>query len=109
VLVRRQDYQRRHDDRRACVQTKKIGGGPGGKTIIYGLTKNETKILEKIRSPRRRAEMFEGDLKGLEKNSSQSSCAAMRLRLHFVEGSRGFPLAGSGERICLTGPRTAVA
>ena len=48
--------------------TKKIGGGPGGKTIVYGLTKNETKILEKDPKAHGAAQkMFEGDLKGLEK------------------------------------------
>ena len=48
--------------------TKKIGGGPGGKTIVYGLIKNETKLLEK--DPRAQGaaqKMFEGNLKGLEK------------------------------------------
>lgn len=49
--------------------TKLIGGGPGGKTIVYGLTKNETKILEK--NPRAQGaaqKMFEGSLKGMDRN-----------------------------------------
>lgn len=49
--------------------TKKIGAGPGGKTIVYGLVKNETKLLEK--DPRAQGaaqKMFEGNLKGLDRN-----------------------------------------
>lgn len=49
--------------------TKKIGGGPGGKTIVYGLIKNETKLLEKDpRSQGAAQKMFEGNLKGMEKD-----------------------------------------
>lgn len=48
--------------------TKKIGGGPGGKTIVYGLVKNETKMLEKDpRSQGAAQKMFEGNLEGLSK------------------------------------------
>lgn len=48
--------------------TRKIGGGPGGKTIVYGLTRNETRILEKDPKARGAAQkMYEGDLAGLEK------------------------------------------
>lgn len=49
--------------------TKKIGGGPGGKTIVYGLVKNETKMLEKdSRAQGAAQKMYEGQLKGLDKN-----------------------------------------
>lgn len=49
--------------------SKKIGGGPGGKTIVYGLTKNETKMLEKNPKAQGAAQkMYEGGLKGMEKN-----------------------------------------
>ena len=49
--------------------TKKIGGGPGGKTIIYGLVKNETKLLEKDPKSQGAAQkMYEGKLKGMDKN-----------------------------------------
>ncbi|HUP92131.1 MAG TPA: hypothetical protein VM074_07780 [Solimonas sp.] len=49
--------------------TKLIGGGPGGKTIIYGLVKNETKMLEKEpRSQGAAQKMYEGKLEGLEQN-----------------------------------------
>lgn len=50
------------------LSTKKIGGGPGGKTIVYGLIKNETKLLEKDPKSQGAAQkMFEGNLRGLEK------------------------------------------
>lgn len=49
--------------------TKKIGGGPGGRTIVYALTKNETKVLEKNPKAQGAAQkMYEGNLKGMEKN-----------------------------------------
>lgn len=48
--------------------TKKIGGGPDGKTIVYGLTKNETKQLEgNPRAQGAAQKMFEGSLSGLQK------------------------------------------
>lgn len=48
--------------------TKKIGGGPGGKTIVYGLIKKETELLAK--DPRTQGaaqKMYEGNLAGLDK------------------------------------------
>lgn len=49
--------------------TKKIGGGPGGKTIVYGLIKNETKLLEKDPKNQGAAQkMYEGTLKGMDKD-----------------------------------------
>jgi len=95
--VRRQGLQRRHDDRRAAFSTKKIGGGPGGKDHHLRLTKNETKILGEDRSPRRRAEDVRGDLKVWRKTSSQSSCAAMRLRLTSWKDLEAFRSQGQGK------------
>lgn len=49
--------------------SKKIGAGPGGKTLVYGLIKNETKMLEKDpRAVGAAQKMYEGSLKGLDKN-----------------------------------------
>jgi hypothetical protein len=51
------------------LSTKKIGGGPGGKTIVYGLVKSEAKLMEKDPKTQGAAQkMFEGNLKGMEKD-----------------------------------------
>ncbi len=48
VLSDAKDYNTYLKTEEVVLSTKKIGGGPGGKTIIYGLTKNEAKLLENL-------------------------------------------------------------
>jgi hypothetical protein len=69
VLTDAKDYRGFRSMGELPYSTKKIGGGPGGKTIVYGLVKSETKLLEK--DPRAQGaaqKMYEGKLKGMEKN-----------------------------------------
>ncbi len=69
VLSDSKDYRSFRTIGELPYSTKKIGGGPGGKTIVYGLVKSETKLLEK--DPRAQGaaqKMYEGKLKGMEKN-----------------------------------------
>lgn len=68
VLTDAKDYVSFRQTGELPYSTKKIGAGPGGKTIVYGLVKNETKILEK--DPRAQGaaqKMYEGTLSGLPK------------------------------------------
>ena len=69
VLSDAKDYRGFRSNGELPYSTKKIGGGPGGKTIVYSLIKNETKILEK--DPRAQGaaqKMYEGKLDGMPKN-----------------------------------------
>ena len=47
VLSDSKDYNTYLKTSEVVLSTKKIGGGPDGKTIVYGLIKNEAKMLEK--------------------------------------------------------------
>lgn len=68
VLSDAKDYNTFLKTHEVVLSTKKIGGGPGGKTIVYGLIKNEAKLLEKNPKSQGAAQMmFEGQLKGIEK------------------------------------------
>jgi hypothetical protein len=68
VLSDAKDYTGFKSHGEITFSTKKIGGGPGGKTIIYGLVKKETELLAKDPKAQGAAQkMFEGNLKGLEK------------------------------------------
>jgi hypothetical protein len=69
VLSDSKDYRGFRTTGELPYSTKLIGAGPGGKTVVYGLVKNETKLLEK--DPRAKGaaqKMHEGSLKGMEKN-----------------------------------------
>ena len=69
VLSDAKDYNTYLKTREVVLSTKKIGGGPGGKTIVYGLTKNEAKMLEKDPKAQGAAQkMFEGKLRGMDKD-----------------------------------------
>lgn len=68
VLSDAKDYAGFRKTGEVPYSSKKIGGGPGGKTVVFGLVKNETKQLEK--NPRMLGaaqKMFEGTLDGLTK------------------------------------------
>lgn len=68
VLSDSKDYATFLKTGEVVLSTKKIGGGPDGKTIVYGLIKNETKMLEKDPKSQGAAQkMFEGNLRGLDK------------------------------------------
>jgi hypothetical protein len=69
VITDAKDYRSLRTIGELAYSSKKIGGGPGGKTIVYGLVKSETKLLEK--DPRAQGaaqKMYEGKLQGMEKN-----------------------------------------
>lgn len=69
VLSDAKDYNTYLKTGEVVLSTKKIGGGPGGKTIVYGLTKNEAKMLEKDPKSQGAAQkMFEGKLRGMDKD-----------------------------------------
>lgn len=69
VLSDAKDYNTYLKTEEVVLSTKKIGGGPGGKTIVYGLTKNEAKMLEKDPKSQGAAQkMFEGKLRGMDKD-----------------------------------------
>lgn len=69
VLADAKDYNTYLKTEEVVLSTKKIGGGPGGKTIVYGLTKNEAKMLEKDPKSQGAAQkMFEGKLRGMDKD-----------------------------------------
>lgn len=69
VLADAKDYNTYVKTNEVVLSTKKIGGGPGGKTIVYGLTKNEAKMLEKDPKAQGAAQkMFEGKLRGMDKD-----------------------------------------
>lgn len=68
VLSDSKDYNTYLKTNEVVLSTKKIGGGPGGKTIVYGLVKSEAKLLEKEPKSQGAAQkMYEGKLRGLEK------------------------------------------
>lgn len=69
VISDAKDYAEFVKSGELVFSTKKIGGGPGGKTIVYGLVKKETELLAK--DPRAQGaaqKMYEGNLKGLDKD-----------------------------------------
>jgi hypothetical protein len=69
VLSDAKDYNNYLKTSEVVLSTKKIGGGPDGKTIVYGLIKNEAKLLEKDPKAQGAAQkMYEGKLRGLEKD-----------------------------------------
>ena len=69
VLSDTKDYNTYLKTKEVVLSTKKIGGGPDGKTIVYGLIKNEAKMLEKDPKVQGAAQkMFEGKLRGLDKD-----------------------------------------
>ena len=69
VLSDAKDYNTYLKTNEVVLSTKKIGGGPGGKTIVYGLTKNEAKMLEKDPKSQGAAQkMYEGKLRGMDKD-----------------------------------------
>lgn len=69
VLSDAKDYNTYLKTNEVVLSTKKIGGGPGGKTIVYGLIKNEAKMMEKDPKVQGAAQkMYEGKLRGLDKD-----------------------------------------
>lgn len=69
VLSDGKDYNSYLKTNEVVLSTKKIGGGPGGKTIVYGLIKNEAKMMERDPKVQGAAQkMYEGKLRGLEKD-----------------------------------------
>jgi hypothetical protein len=69
VLSDAKEYRSLRAGGEPVYSTKKIGAGPGGKTLVYGLVKNEAKILET--NPRAQGaaqKMFEGALQGMDKD-----------------------------------------
>ncbi len=69
VLSDAKDYNTYLKTDEIALTTKKIGGGPGGKTIVYGLTKNEAKMMEKDPKTQGAAQrMYEGKLRGMDKD-----------------------------------------
>lgn len=69
VLSDPKDYNIYLKTSEVVLSTKRIGGGPDGKTIVYGLTKNEAKMLEKDPKSQGAAQkMYEGKLRGLDKD-----------------------------------------
>lgn len=69
VLSDSKDYNSYLKTNEVVLSTKKIGGGPGGKTIVYGLIKNEAKMMEKDPKVQGAAQkMYEGKLRGLDKD-----------------------------------------
>jgi hypothetical protein len=69
VLSDSKDYNTYLKTNEVVLSTKKIGGGPDGRTIVYGLIKNEAKMLEKDPKTQGAAQkMYEGKLRGLDKD-----------------------------------------
>lgn len=69
VLSDSKDYKTYLNTREVVLSTKQIGSGPGGKTIVYGLTRDEAKRLEKDPKTQGAAQkMYEGKLRGLDKD-----------------------------------------
>lgn len=69
VLSDAKDYNNYLKTNEVVLSTKKIGGGPEGKTIVYGLIKNEAKMMEKDPKVQGAAQkMYEGKLRGLDKD-----------------------------------------
>ena len=69
VLSDAKDYNTYLKTKEVVLSTKKIGGGPEGKTIVYGLIKNEYKMMEKDPKAQGAAQkMYEGALRGLDKD-----------------------------------------
>ncbi|MGH8522920.1 MAG: hypothetical protein ACREXY_01465 [Gammaproteobacteria bacterium] len=69
VLSDSKDYNTYLKTNEVVLSTKKIGGGPDGKTIVYGLIKNEAKMMEKDPKSQGAAQkMYEGKLRGLDKD-----------------------------------------